>query len=320
MWWFCADMLNSYPWYISDWRESETRNSLTLSQRGLYRELLDYCYLEGSLPGDRSMLFRIAGCSAMAEAEHSLSTPRALAVRDLSSARARLGHDLSTVLALFKLDESTGRYHHPKVDETLPKLFSYHKQKSHAGIKSGQARRERALNGRSEVVDENREPCTSTCTTPSKEEEPPPTPLAGGDIAIPELSAEIGQLNPPEKPKRSRSGHRTTEEIEKALGPERKIWWENFWRTYPCGEGMNAGMDAFERKVHTRELAVELYHGAQRYAERVGADPTMKVKFPQGWINGERWKDANEIRPVEKKGLSLQELADSIGAFRSTRL
>jgi uncharacterized protein YdaU (DUF1376 family) len=55
--------LVSYPWYVADWRNSETRARLTLAERGLFRELIDQCAMEGSIPDDARMLARICGCS-----------------------------------------------------------------------------------------------------------------------------------------------------------------------------------------------------------------------------------------------------------------
>lgn len=120
-------MIQSYPWYIADWRNSETRLSLNLAERGLYRELLDYCYMEGNLPADRELLVSIAGANGK-----------------------QTRYCLEAVMKLFVLKDGPNgsRYHHPKVDEVREKLFCYHEQKKHAGIKSGQARRERTFNGR----------------------------------------------------------------------------------------------------------------------------------------------------------------------------
>lgn len=53
--------IQSYPWYISDWRDSETRLNMTAAERGIYRELLDWHYRDGSLPSDMSTLAKIAG-------------------------------------------------------------------------------------------------------------------------------------------------------------------------------------------------------------------------------------------------------------------
>ena len=103
----------------------------------------------------------------------------------------------------------------------------------------------------------------------------PHTPLAGG------LSGEH---------KLRRTAKRTTEQIQKALG-ERLVWLEELWKIYPCHDGMRDGMDAYERKVENVELARMIHRSAIVYAARAKADPDMKVKFLQGWINGERWKD-----------------------------
>ncbi len=119
-------MIQSYPWYIADWRESETRIRLSLPERALYRELLDYCYLEGSLPTDPMQLSRIAGCTV-----------------------GEIKRYLPEVEALFYRKE--GRLFHAKVDDVRTKLEAYHEQKKHAGSASGRTRRaravERALNG-----------------------------------------------------------------------------------------------------------------------------------------------------------------------------
>lgn len=140
-------MIQSYPWYIADWRESETRLSLSVGERGLYRELLDYCYLEGSLPVDLSQLALIA---AVPLAEFKRLWPK--------------------VAPLFVLDGK--RMAHLKVNEVRAKLEIYHEQRRHAGSKSGQARRERAfehpLNERSNG--------TSTKHSTAFEPSPPPTP------------------------------------------------------------------------------------------------------------------------------------------------
>ncbi len=93
--------------------------------------------------------------------------------------------------------------------------------------------------------------------------------------------------------RRPRKGDRTTEQIKAALGPERLVWWENFWRVYPCHDGINKGMDAFEARVKDHDLAVLVWKGAKAYAAKCAADPTIKIKFAQGWINSERWTDEN---------------------------
>ena len=51
--------IKSYPWYLDDWFASETRASFNLAERGLYREMLDFCWYYGSLPPDVKLLAKL---------------------------------------------------------------------------------------------------------------------------------------------------------------------------------------------------------------------------------------------------------------------
>jgi uncharacterized protein YdaU (DUF1376 family) len=59
-----------YAWYPIDYRASRNANRLDYVQRGLYRELLDECWVEGAIPDDIEKLADIARCpiGVMAEA------------------------------------------------------------------------------------------------------------------------------------------------------------------------------------------------------------------------------------------------------------
>jgi hypothetical protein len=116
-------------------------------------------------------------------------------------------------------------------------------------------------------------------------------------------------------PRPSRTKKRTTEELLKALGPERTPWWEGFWSVYPCHEGMRDGLDTYERLVHTRDLAVQIYKGAEAYREQIEqrriSDPAAPVKYAQGWLNAERWKDEIRTRDPTAPLRANQELQDA---------
>ena len=124
-----------------------------------------------------------------------------------------------------------------------------------------------------------------------KREETPPNPLAP-DGAF-DRSAMVRSANG-HRPNKRRG--RTTSDIEKALGDERLKWWKACWAIYPCRDGMNPAMDTFERKVHDHDLAATIYKGIERYAAKCKSDPTIKIKYFQGWLNDERWTD--ESRPI----------------------
>jgi uncharacterized protein YdaU (DUF1376 family) len=57
-------------WYVTDYRASRRVQRLTWQERGIYRELLDECWVEGCIPDDPEKLAEIADCpvGVMAEA------------------------------------------------------------------------------------------------------------------------------------------------------------------------------------------------------------------------------------------------------------
>jgi hypothetical protein len=105
---------------------------------------------------------------------------------------------------------------------------------------------------------------------------------------------------PDPKPQRPKKAGRTIDQVRADLGI-RLPWFEALCSVHPAGkDGVKAGMEAFERKVSADEaghqLAREMYRGATAYAAKCAADPTIKVKWLQGWINDERWTDENRAR------------------------
>jgi len=116
--------LASYPWYFEDWLFSETRASFTLAERGLYRDLLDYCWYYGSLPADVEILGKLCGEDW---------SPRQLR----SKKRTTLIQNVTKKFHIL----ADGRYHHPKVDEKRKLLVGFNLQRQRAGKKSAQVRK-----------------------------------------------------------------------------------------------------------------------------------------------------------------------------------
>lgn len=48
-----------HRWFHATWLASETRHSMTAAERGVYRDALDLCYSEGSIPADERTLQRL---------------------------------------------------------------------------------------------------------------------------------------------------------------------------------------------------------------------------------------------------------------------
>lgn len=64
-----------YRWFWQDWRANRTVSRMTYIERGLYRELLDECWAEGSVPDSMDAMAEICGCpvDVMASAWQVLS-------------------------------------------------------------------------------------------------------------------------------------------------------------------------------------------------------------------------------------------------------
>lgn len=108
-------LLQSYPFYVSDWRTSQDVIALTAEARDVYRNLFDICWMDGDLPTDERVLQRLSMADAR---EWRRSWP--------------------SVRPLFQ--EIDGRLHLPKIDERRPELVRWHESKREAGKLGGRAK------------------------------------------------------------------------------------------------------------------------------------------------------------------------------------
>lgn len=112
--------VHQFPFYISAWRDSDTRMRLNAAERDVFLELMFYAYKEGSLPPEPRALARIADVSTE---EFEKAWP------EVSKSFFSKG----------------GRLHNKRVDKELPGMEKRYEQKRKAGQKSAEQRR----NGRS---------------------------------------------------------------------------------------------------------------------------------------------------------------------------
>ncbi len=77
-----------------------------------------------------------------------------------------------------------------------------------------------------------------------------------------------------------------------------------FWDAYPVKRDKPKALKAFERAVR-RAPAEQIVAGARRYRDDPNRDPT-KTKYPEGWLNGDRWEDPDLPPPVATNGFPLQ--------------
>lgn len=71
---------------------------------------------------------------------------------------------------------------------------------------------------------------------------------------------------------------------------------DDFWRAYPAKKGKPAARKAWDRAVK-RAAPEAIIAGAHRYAADPDRDPSF-TKWPQGWLNEDRWEDEPVARPL----------------------
>lgn len=71
---------------------------------------------------------------------------------------------------------------------------------------------------------------------------------------------------------------------------------EEFWSVYPLKRGRKDAESAFAKAIK-RASVDDIVRGASAYALSLGSSPDLsKVKWAQGWLNGDRWKDEISVR------------------------
>lgn len=109
--------LHSYPWYSADWLQSDSRASMTLAQRGLFRDLIDMLMHDGgSLPANEPLLMRKSLCEPEEWAE-------------------------TWPVVRQEFEERGGRLYHRKATEVHEKIETYREKRSLAGQNGGRKSR-----------------------------------------------------------------------------------------------------------------------------------------------------------------------------------
>ncbi|MBK8742697.1 MAG: DUF1376 domain-containing protein [Betaproteobacteria bacterium] len=87
--------IHFYEWYISRRQTSEAHDELDAAYRGIYREMLDICYAQGSVSSDLEILSRRCGCT-VAEIEARWTVLRKHFRQDRTN-KTRLVNDLASL-------------------------------------------------------------------------------------------------------------------------------------------------------------------------------------------------------------------------------
>lgn len=144
---------------------------------------------------------------------------------------------------------------------------------------------ERSPSGRPSGVRQDSETLSDTHNT-TQQKEQLHTLTAPPHEAPHEAPHEVPQTASPSPSPASRS--RTP-----APGSDQDPDWQKFWGAFPQKRGKKEARTAWAKAIKARHDPQEIIAGAERYAAEVTREriPSDKVKYAQGWLNGERWTD-----------------------------
>lgn len=113
--------IHFYEWFVSRWIGSSAHDELDACGRGIYREMLDTCYIQGSVTADIEVLSR--KCAATA---------------------SELAARWPTISRNFTADQD-GRLHHRMADDFRAEYFQYVDRQKANGRRGGIAKATKAL-------------------------------------------------------------------------------------------------------------------------------------------------------------------------------
>lgn len=190
-----------YRWFASDWRSSETRCSMDAAERGVYREALDLCYLEGSIPADEATLMRLL---AVTPEEFARTWPKV-------SAKFAPHPDL--------LD----RLVNPRAAAEIIATEDFRQKQAKNGRSGGRPRKNPTIS----QPKANGNPGLFSGTTQTKPKQKPPSHSSSKEELAARSQANGAGCESASPKKPTRNGYPT--------------WYEAFWQEYPGARGGDAG-------------------------------------------------------------------------------
>ena len=116
----------AYQWYPNDYLTDAIVMQMTLEQEGAYRRLIDICWINGGLPTDMDLLWRLA------------NAPN----------KSRMTHHIWPGIKI-KFHRVRGMWRHKRVDRERAKQSKYRRAMQLNGLKGGRPRKAAGLFGKS---------------------------------------------------------------------------------------------------------------------------------------------------------------------------
>lgn len=86
--------------------------------------------------------------------------------------------------------------------------------------------------------------------------------------------------------------------------PDLKAEFAEFWTEFPAKKGKPKAEEAFRkaRKIASHEAIMA---GVRRYVAELSRFPDRSVKWPQGWLNDQRWQDEPEAERIPQPSFRI---------------
>ena len=266
-------------WFTSDWLSSGTRAAMTLEQRAIYRDALDICYQEGSIPDDPLILqrqlfitpdefdrnwpavrkhFKVAGEGCLTHHRVELDTAEQLAfgAKQAARARARWGDDQPP-----EMPDSCGK-NAAGIISAMPDGCG----NNAAGINP--ASKKLCRNDAGTDAGMYATPSSSSSSSSSSSPTPKPKPKPEENTLS---SISVGNEQHTDRPKEA--------------APEFDAWYQ----TYPRKVARKAAEKAFA-KIKKQDLEL-LKANTPRWAEEFERRGSKYVPHPATFLNREDWRD-----------------------------
>jgi len=286
---------------------------MSLAERGFYRELLDHCHTEGSIPDDPVLLARMCAVSVK-EAKRLLPKVRAQFVKE------------------------GDRLVNPKASEVREKLFGYHERQQKSGTAGARKRWEKARKDQTNISADSRQnpgsfPVESPQNPRDVHRREGESGVCGDPIATEStkdnsdaMASPSGSLwradslpqpqPQPQQPPIVPRGGRAQKVI--VIDSERRRWFdEKFWPIVWAKIGVDAARKAWMRKVTDQQTCALIIQAAIKQGPAIlerGRRPGNSVLYPTTWLNQGRYLDEDMSA---NHGSTLKNGADDYPEFKS---
>lgn len=278
-----------YEWSVSRWRASETRALLTSAGRGIYREILDLCYVQGSIPKDHHILAVQCNCGV-----EELEAIWPIIARHFYQDK----HDPKRLRNKFSEVRRRTFFQYVKAQKANAKKGGEAKAKHNTNLPSGGAvfpAQEISID-KKRVVESSR---VSTKNTP-----PPPS----GGVALDRVAqkAFLANLGWDGVSKASEDQITAIMDLkpselddDDSLGSlcmlNVRLWWfDEFWKAYWITDGKKQARITFFKVVTTLALHDKILAAILAQTPKMSRRARDKVPHASTWLNGANYDDPGE--------------------------